>query len=79
MKESPNSAERHAYLGLLYAFLGRKDDAIREGRRAVELKPESADAYDGADERNESENAGTHEGLTVAGVFTVKRVPRGSP
>jgi hypothetical protein len=26
----------------------RKDEAIREGRRAVELKPESADAYDGA-------------------------------
>jgi TolB-like protein/Flp pilus assembly protein TadD len=48
VKESPNSAERHAYLGLLYAFMERKDEAIREGRRAVELKPESADAYDGA-------------------------------
>jgi len=48
VKESPDSAERHAYLGLLCAFLDRKDDAVREGRRAVELKPESADAYDGA-------------------------------
>lgn len=48
VKESPSSAERHAYLGLLYAFLGLKEDAIREGRRAVELKPESVDAYDGA-------------------------------
>ena len=48
VKESPNSAERHAYLGLLYAFMQRKDDAIREGHRAAELKPESADAYDGA-------------------------------
>ena len=48
VKESPDSAERHAYLGLLYAFLERKDDAIREGRRAVELKPESLDAFDGA-------------------------------
>jgi tetratricopeptide (TPR) repeat protein len=47
-QESPNIAECHANLGLLYAFLGRKDDAIREGRRAVELKPESKDAYDGA-------------------------------
>jgi len=28
--------------------MGRKDDAIREGRRAVELKPESKDAVDGA-------------------------------
>jgi hypothetical protein len=27
--------------------MGRKDDAIREGRRAVELKPESKDAVDG--------------------------------
>jgi TolB-like protein/Tfp pilus assembly protein PilF len=48
VKESPNSAERHAYLGLLYAFLERKNEAIREGRRAVELKPESVDAFDGA-------------------------------
>jgi TolB-like protein/Flp pilus assembly protein TadD len=46
--EAPNSAERHANLGLCYAFMGRKGDAIREGRRAVELKPESKDAYDGA-------------------------------
>lgn len=46
--EAPTNAERHANLGLCYAFLGRKDDAIREGRRAVELKPESKDAYDGA-------------------------------
>jgi TolB-like protein/Flp pilus assembly protein TadD len=46
--EAPSSAERHANLGLCYAFMGRKEDAIREGRRAVELKPESKDAYDGA-------------------------------
>jgi hypothetical protein len=42
------SAERHANLGLCYAFMGRKEDAIREGRTAVDLKPESKDAYDGA-------------------------------
>jgi len=47
-KESPNIAECHANLGLVDAFLGRKEDAIREGRRAVELKPESKDAFDGA-------------------------------
>jgi TolB-like protein/Tfp pilus assembly protein PilF len=47
LKEAPASAERHAILGWLYAFMGRKDDAIREGRRAVELKPESKDALDG--------------------------------
>src|SRR5262249_43288231 len=47
VKESPNSAERHASLGLVYALMGRKEDGIREGRRGVELKPESVDALDG--------------------------------
>lgn len=46
--DAPNNAERHANLGLCYAFLGQKEDALREGRRAVELKPETKDAYDGA-------------------------------
>ncbi len=45
--ESPLAAERHANLGLLYAFLGRKEQAVTEGRRAVELMPESKDALDG--------------------------------
>jgi tetratricopeptide (TPR) repeat protein len=48
VKEAPDSAYRHANLGWLYAFMGRKEEAIREGRRAVELKPESKDAVDGA-------------------------------
>ena len=48
VKEAPKSAERHAGLGLLYAFMGRKGDAIKEGQRAVELKPESKDAVDGS-------------------------------
>jgi TolB-like protein/Flp pilus assembly protein TadD len=48
VQESPNSSDRHANLGWFYAFAGRKEDAIREGRRAVELKPESKDAFDGA-------------------------------
>jgi tetratricopeptide (TPR) repeat protein len=47
VEEAPDSPERHANLGWCYAFMGRKNDAIREGRRAVELKPESKDAYDG--------------------------------
>lgn len=46
--ESPDEAERHANLGLLYAFLGRSDAAVREGQRAVELMPEAKDALDGA-------------------------------
>ena len=33
VKEAPESAERHASLGWLYALMGRKNDAIAEGRR----------------------------------------------
>jgi tetratricopeptide (TPR) repeat protein len=47
VEEAPENAARHANLGWFYAFSGRKEDAIREGRRAVELKPESKDAFDG--------------------------------
>jgi tetratricopeptide (TPR) repeat protein len=36
-----------ALLGILHALRGNKDDAIRAGRRAVELLPVSKDAYDG--------------------------------
>ena len=35
-------------LGLLDAGLGRKEEALREGRRAVELRPLTEDAVDGA-------------------------------
>ena len=45
--DSPQSAESHANLGLCYAFMGRREEAIREGRRATELKPEAKDATDG--------------------------------
>jgi tetratricopeptide (TPR) repeat protein len=48
VKEAPASADRHANLGWLYALMHRKNDAISEGKRAVELKPESKDAVDGS-------------------------------
>ena len=44
VKQAPTGSLRHANLGLLYSFMGRKEDAIREGRRAVELEPETRDA-----------------------------------
>ena len=34
----------HSLLGIAYAGLGRKEEAIREGKRAVELLPVSKDA-----------------------------------
>jgi hypothetical protein len=46
--DSPQDATRHAQLGLLYAFMGRKDDALREAHRATELKPISRDVIEGA-------------------------------
>jgi TolB-like protein/Flp pilus assembly protein TadD len=45
---SPQDGIRRAQLGLLYAFLGRKEDALREGERAMELKPISHDVIEGA-------------------------------
>jgi TolB-like protein/class 3 adenylate cyclase/Tfp pilus assembly protein PilF len=46
--DSPQDPTRHAQLGLLYAFMGRNEDALREGRRAVELKPIARDVIEGA-------------------------------
>lgn len=47
VQESPDDGPRHALLGLVYAGLGRCADAKREARRAVELLPETQDAFDG--------------------------------
>ena len=47
MRESPDDGPRHALLGLIYAGLGRRDEALAEGKRAVELLPEAKDAFDG--------------------------------
>jgi len=40
----PEDPRYHSSLGMAYAYLGRKDEAIREGRRAIELLPLSKDA-----------------------------------
>jgi TolB-like protein/DNA-binding winged helix-turn-helix (wHTH) protein/Flp pilus assembly protein TadD len=48
VRENPDSAEHHSHLGLISAYMQRKEDAIRESRRAVELDPESQNAFHGA-------------------------------
>ncbi len=48
VRNDPNDPNGHAQLGLVYAFMHRKEDAIREGRRAVEMEPESQNAFHGA-------------------------------
>jgi TolB-like protein/class 3 adenylate cyclase/Tfp pilus assembly protein PilF len=45
--EQPDYAEGLCVLGMADAALGNKDDAIREGRRAVELMPVNKDAVRG--------------------------------
>jgi TolB-like protein/Tfp pilus assembly protein PilF len=47
LREAPNDAFRHALLGQILAGLGEKDAAIAEGKRAVNLLPESEDALEG--------------------------------
>ncbi len=47
LREAPEDPARHAQHGLILAALGRKQEAIAEGKRAVDLLPESQDAFDG--------------------------------
>ncbi|HEX8076305.1 MAG TPA: tetratricopeptide repeat protein [Chthoniobacterales bacterium] len=47
VQESPEDGPRHALLGLIYAGLQRCDEAKAEAKRAVELLPETKDAFDG--------------------------------
>jgi TolB-like protein/Tfp pilus assembly protein PilF len=47
LAKQPDSAESHLALGFAEAGLGRRDDALREGRRAAELMPVSRDVISG--------------------------------
>ena len=46
LKDKPDEAFTHGALGLAEAYRGNRDQAIREGRRAVELMPLSKDALE---------------------------------
>ena len=45
----PDDPGLHATLAVAHAGAGRREDAIREGRRAVELRPVSKDTWYGVD------------------------------
>jgi TolB-like protein/Tfp pilus assembly protein PilF len=47
LRAAAADAARHGQHGLILAALGQKQEAIAEGKRAVELLPESQDAMDG--------------------------------
>ena len=47
LRAAPEDASSHAGLGLALAYLGRKDEAVREGERAAALVPVTKDPIDG--------------------------------
>jgi tetratricopeptide (TPR) repeat protein len=47
LRAAPNDAARHASLGLALAYLGRKEEAIREGQSGVALAPVSKNSFNG--------------------------------
>ena len=49
VSEQPGYGPALCVLGLIDAALGRKDEALREGRRAIELLPITKDSIDGAE------------------------------
>ncbi len=48
VRAHPAEANFHAQLGLMYARLGRKTEAVREGQTAAKLLPVSREAFRGA-------------------------------
>ena len=47
LRDTPDNNQQHSLLGLSLAYLGRKEDAIREGTKGVELAPIEKDADGG--------------------------------
>ncbi|MFI5120008.1 MAG: protein kinase [Thermoanaerobaculia bacterium] len=48
LRARPEDAPSHVLLGLAHAYLGRKEEATREGERGVSLNPVAKDAWGGA-------------------------------
>ncbi len=49
VRSQPDYGPPLCFLGLIDAGLGRKEEALREGQRALELTPIAKDSLDGAD------------------------------
>ena len=47
VKQKPDDSDLHVQLAKLLAWLGEKDAAIAEAQRAIDLRPESKDAFEG--------------------------------
>ncbi len=48
LRAAPDEPQRHVLLGLALAYLGRKQEAIREGEKGLALQPVAKDAWNGA-------------------------------
>ena len=49
VRAAPDDASKLCFLGLINASLSRKEEALREGRRAIELLPAAKDALNGTE------------------------------
>jgi tetratricopeptide (TPR) repeat protein len=49
VRETPDLADGHIQLGYVHAYLGEKAEAVAEAERAMQLLPESKDAFNGPD------------------------------
>ena len=47
LKQKPDDADVRVQLAKLLAWLGEKDAAVAEAQRAIDLRPESKDAFEG--------------------------------
>jgi eukaryotic-like serine/threonine-protein kinase len=47
LRVAPDNAQAHVLRGVVLAYLGRKDEAVREGLRGVELDPVATDGFSG--------------------------------
>jgi serine/threonine-protein kinase len=49
VRAAPDDASKLCFLGLINASVSRKEEALREGRRAIELLPAAKDALNGTE------------------------------
>jgi eukaryotic-like serine/threonine-protein kinase len=45
LRDAPHDGQQHALLGVAFAYLGRREEAIREAERAVALVPTAKNAF----------------------------------
>jgi len=72
--KNPGRARQRTALARAYAGLGRKEDALREAKRAVELLPMSKDAFVGADVEIERAEVEAQVGETDAAIEHIRHL-----